>query len=194
MIPHKRNESFIKSKLAGHAPIYLELGSWKRPGMEEWISSDISGGGDIQLDLLESLPFPDLSVDKIYSSHLLEHFSYPKPMLDILSECFRVLKRGGEFSIAVPDAGIFIHSYCKDSDLDMEKYFKYDVGLNFDSKIDYINFVAYCGGEHKHLFDGPGLVAVLKQVGFSDAKVREFDPELDLQSRMHESVYATAIK
>ena len=193
-IPHKKNEIFIKQVLEKSRPINLELGSWKRPGMENWIASDIGGGGDIQLDLLDPLPFPDSSVDRIYSSHLLEHFAYPNPMLDLLSECYRVLKIGGEFSIAVPNARIFIDAYHEDEDMDPEKYFSYDVGLSFDSRIDYINFVAYCGGEHKHLFDAPGLVKMLEKVGYSDVNTRDFDPEIDLPSRMHESLYAIAIK
>lgn len=162
--------------------------------MENWTTSDINGNGDLQLDLTKPIPFPDNSVDKIYSSHLLEHFSYPYPMLDLLRECRRILKPGGVFSVAVPDARIFLDAYHSDEEFDIEKYCSYDVGLTYKSKIDYVNFIAYLGGEHKHLFDSEGLIHAIQKAGFNDVVLRQFDPSIDLSRRRHESIYAEGIK
>jgi predicted SAM-dependent methyltransferase len=175
-------------------PIKLELGSWRRPGREDWIFSDMGGSGDIQLDLTQPIPFPDGSVEQIYASHLLEHFSYPRPMLNLLGECHRILKPGGELSIAVPNARIFLEAYLSPAGFSVDKYCSHDVGLSLKNRIDYVNFVAYLGGEHKHLFDVDNLVEVLTQAGFGDARIRQFDPGLDLESRRHESIYASAHK
>jgi len=184
----------ISELLERDAPIYLELGSWKRPGMEGWIVSDIDGSGDLQLDLLQPIPFPDASIDKIYSSHILEHFSYPIPMLNLLRECYRILKPGGIFSVAVPDARIFIDAYYDDEEFDTKKFCSYDVGLGYRNKIDYMNFIAYMGGEHKHLFDKENLIDVMEEAGFVEAVLRQFDPSIDLEQRRHESIYAVGIK
>lgn len=84
--------------------IKLELGGGPntRPG---WTNLDLfAPNADLTLDLRRPLPFPDGCVDAIYSEHLLEHFSYPDPLSGLLRECFRVLKVGGTFSAAVPDA------------------------------------------------------------------------------------------
>lgn len=193
-IDPKKNARIAARIVASGKPIKLELGSWKRAGMEDWIASDWGGGGDIQLDLTQPLPFPDNSVEKIYSSHVLEHFSYPHPMLDLLRECRRILKPGGTFSLAVPNARIFIDAYNDDSKFDRPAFCGWDVGLTYRSKIDYLNFIAYMGGDHKHLFDEPGLLAVLAEAGFSQVSAREFDATTDLEVRRLESIYARATK
>jgi SAM-dependent methyltransferase len=190
----RRNRDIIKSFLTSGRPIKLELGSAKRPDMEEWIASDITGDGDITLDLTQPIPFPDNSVELIYSSHVLEHFSYPTPMIELLRECHRILKVGGTFSLAVPDARIFLDAYGNPGSFDKARFCSLDVGLSYKSKIDYVNFIAYMGGEHRHLFDEENLVLVLVEAGFRDVGIRAFDPEVDLMVRRHESIYAQAVK
>lgn len=188
------NRRAIKHYLESHSPAKLELGSGKRTGMEDWIASDIGGGGDIQLDFTQPIPFPDNSLDIIYSSHVLEHFSYPHPMRDLLEECRRILKPGGAFSIAVPNARIFLDAYSNPSAFKPDQYCTYDVGLTYRTRIDYVNFIAYMGGDHKHMFDEEGLLAVLTDGGFKEVRLREFDPTVDLPVRKHESIYAIGRK
>lgn len=189
-----KNAKTIASLLISGRPIKLELGSSRRDELPDWIASDINGGGDIQLDLLQPIPFPDNSVDVIYTSHLLEHFSYPSPLRGLLQECYRILKPGGVMSVAVPNARIFLNAYNQPESFDWKAYCTEEVGLKFTSKIDYVNFIAYLGGEHKHLFDEENLVEVLLDSGFAKATVRDFDSSIDLQRRRHESIYAQAVK
>jgi predicted SAM-dependent methyltransferase len=193
-ISPRRNRRVTAEILRRGGAIKLELGSGKRPGMEGWIASDIGGGGDIQLDLSQPIPFPDNSVDRIYTSHVLEHFPYPHPMLDLLQECRRILKTGGIFSIAVPNARLFLDAYSNPDFFDKKKYCAYDVGLSYKSEIDYVNFIAYMGGDHRHMFDEKNIVTILEEGGFSNVCLREFDPAVDLPARRHESLYAVGIK
>lgn len=190
----RKNRRLANDIISRNRPVKLELGSAKRPGMEDWIASDINGGGDIKLDLTQPLPFPESSIQLIYMSHVLEHFSYPSPMLDLLRECRRILKPQGVLSIAVPDARIFLNAYFKCEPFDKDKFCNWDVGLTYKAKIDYVNFIAYMGGEHKHLFDEENVLHVLLEAGFRDVRIREFDAEIDLHVRHHESIYATAAK
>lgn len=194
LLSPRRNRAAIALILKSGQPIKLELGSGKRSGMENWIATDINGGGDLSLDLLRPIPFPDNSVDRIYSSHVLEHFSYPNPMLDLLRECYRILKPGGNLSLAVPNARIYIDAYTRGEMLDRAQFCDWNVGLSYKSKIDYVNFIAYMGGDHKHLFDEENLINVLGDAGFRNARIRHFDAEVDLEIRRHESIYAEAEK
>jgi predicted SAM-dependent methyltransferase len=193
-ISPRKNKKIVRKLVEKKSPIKLELGSPKRLGMEDWIASDINKGGDIQLDFTQPIPFPDNSVDCIYSSHVLEHFSYPNTMLNLLRECHRILKVGGSLSIAVPNAKIFLDAYACGDLFEKNKYCSYDVGLKYKYKIDYVNFIAYMGGDHKHMFDEENLVGVLEEAGFGKAKIRDFDPSIDLEVRRHESIYAEGIK
>ena len=193
-IPRGANRRCVAALLAGKRPILLELGSARRPGMEDWVFSDINGGGDLRLELTEPLPFPDGSVTRIYLSHVLEHFSYPHPMLDLLRECHRMLLHGGTIDVAVPDTRIFVEAYLHPDGFDREVRCAYDVGLDYRAPVDYLNFIAYMGGDHRHLFDAQNLPLVLAAAGFSRVRLRDFDPALDLAVRRDESVYASAEK
>ncbi len=55
----------------------------------------------IHHDLTKSIPFPDNTINNIYSSHFFEHLTYNQSEI-LLKECFRVLKKGGIIRIAVP--------------------------------------------------------------------------------------------
>lgn len=190
----RRNRAAVPALLAAGRPILLELGSPKREGMADWIASDINGGGDLALDLLEPLPFPDGAVQRIYASHVLEHFAYPAPMLDVLRECRRILAPGGDLRVAVPNARIFLDGYANPGAFDRARYCTHDVGLGYASRIDCVNFIAYMGGDHRHMFDEENLVAVLAEAGFRDVRLCEFDPRIDVAARRHESIYATGAR
>ena len=47
--------------------------------------------------------FADESVDEIYASHVLEHLGYAEKLPRALAEFHRVLKKGGDAKISVPD-------------------------------------------------------------------------------------------
>ena len=50
--------------------------------------------GVVWCDVNRGLPYPEGSVHKVYSSHMLEHLERKKGE-SFLRECFRVLKKGG---------------------------------------------------------------------------------------------------
>lgn len=55
---------------------------------------------DVQADVSQPLPFPDLSVDTIIARHVLEHIT---DTIETLTNWNRVLKIGGRLLIAVPN-------------------------------------------------------------------------------------------
>jgi SAM-dependent methyltransferase len=62
------------------------------------------------LDLTRPFPFPDSSVEAIYSSHVFEHL-HPDVAELCLRECRRVLRPGGILRIAVPDLDNIVAHY-----------------------------------------------------------------------------------
>jgi len=179
-------------KLLSEKSIFLELGSGPKKGQGGWTTVDLYDA-DICYDLRKGLPLPDNSVDRIYTSHMFEHIPYPQLQL-FIGDCLRVLKSGGELSVCVPNARLYIEAYIN------EKHFKsksdsYAPALvETGSWIDQVNYVAYMDNEHKYLFDEENLVNTLKLHNFLSVQLRKFDPSLDLEYRDSDSIYASAIK
>jgi len=166
----------------------LEIGIGASAKKEGFITADISLTTDYPTDLRTGLPFPDASIDFIYAEHVLEHFSF-SDLKSLLDECHRVLKPEGCFSVVVPDATIYLNAYFNPESFDPEKFCLFDFGLSYNSKIDYVNYIFYMGGEHRYMFDRENLVSVLSESGFGTVNPRDFDPSLDKKGRSHESLY-----
>jgi ubiquinone/menaquinone biosynthesis C-methylase UbiE len=94
--------------------IVLNLGSGKQRITKAIYNEYISDYHEVRIDLDEKanpdilhdiakLPMiPDDSVDAVYSSHSLEHIGF-YDVVDCVQEWYRVLKKGGELRIIVPD-------------------------------------------------------------------------------------------
>jgi predicted SAM-dependent methyltransferase len=69
---------------------------------KDFIGVDVRDcGQDIIWDVREGIPLPDGSVDKIWTSHFLEHLT-DQESKDFLRECYRVLYVGGLMQHLVP--------------------------------------------------------------------------------------------
>lgn len=189
----QKNKHKIESLMQGSQPIKLEMGAGCIRGIPGWTYVDANGQCDLTLDLGQSLPFGDNTVDCIYSSHLLEHFGY-SDLLRFLSECLRILKPDGKFSAAVPDASIFLRAYHDPEAFNPDIYCRYGPAYRHNSKIDYVNYIAYMDGHHKYMFDEDSLLEVLINAGFRNVKSRRYDAVLDMESRDFQSIYAEAEK
>jgi predicted SAM-dependent methyltransferase len=150
-------------------------------------------GCDMFCNLARGIPFPDGSVQNIYSSHFFEHLTYHQTQI-LLGECLRVMAPGGRFSICVPNARIYLEAYLKDLKLDEEHFLRYEPAYNRTTKMDYVNYVAYMNEDHKYMFDQENLVYLLERRGFRNVRTRGFDPALDLKERDCVSIYAEGFK
>lgn len=196
ILNHRRQQKsskFISRLIKKERKIFLEIGGGNKKGQRGWVTLDIASGCDIYWNLRMGLPFPDNSVQKIYSSHVLEHFTYPE-IIELLKECLRVLVPSGEFSVCVPNARIYISAYLKNEELDPNRYFAHKPAFYDNSKIDYVNYTAYMDGLHKYMFDEENLLSILIKIGFSSIQSRDFSPDIDLEERKFESIYALAKK
>lgn len=190
---HRRSLQKIRWILRERREICIELGAGQKAGTPPWVTIDITPSCDLYWDLRRGIPFPDASVSRIYSSHFFEHLTFSQTQ-QFLDECRRVLKPGGNFSVCVPNARLYIDAYVNGKTLDPAQFLGYGPAYNRSTPIDYVNYCAYMAGEHKYMFDEENLLFILKSKGFRNVRPREFDPTLDLRERHHESIYAEAEK
>lgn len=97
-----------------------------------WLNTDVSktAKADIVHDIrYETLPVEDSSADLVYASGVLEQILTNEDLLFSINEIWRVLKKGGEFQIVVPNAE---HSIAFQDPFDVRKFvpksFEYLVG------------------------------------------------------------------
>jgi predicted SAM-dependent methyltransferase len=116
--------------LKGDGKVKLNLGSYTCMFHNGWVNIDSAdpqgltnfaahyGYNFLHHDLRNGLPYDTGSVDMIYHSHVLEHFSYAEG-LRLLKECRRVLKPDtGIMRLAVPDARFLMERYAAPGGLD----------------------------------------------------------------------------
>jgi predicted SAM-dependent methyltransferase len=198
----RRTQRAVRRLLTNREKLWIELAGGSRKGSNGWLIMDMVPGGDLFWDLRRRLPFPDDSVEKIYSSHFLEHLTFTQGQ-DFLKECLRVLAPGGSISTCVPSAKPYLEAYCSGKPLDRETWIKYEPAWNNTTAIDQVNYIAYMDqvnhivlkhAAHQYMFDEDNLVKVLEVAGFKNARLRGFDASLDREERDYESIYALADK
>ena len=143
------------------------------------------------------LPYPDDAVDKIYSSHMLEHLERERGEL-LLRECFRVLKRGGILRLVVPDLMFHARRYLQ---LVSENQ---SVGRGPHDEFLWNIYGAYLekrryGASHRYMYDWPTLRVVLQEIGFSQVIRQSYQVSLDselslLDNRPEDSLHVDAVK
>jgi len=141
----KKILSLIKKK-SGYA-IDVGCGSNKQTSGGNWIGMDRRKTPvvDIVHDAeVFPWPFPAKSCNKILMSHLIEHIK-PWLMIDLMDECWRVLKLGGQLLIAVPYATSFgyyqdpTHCLINGSEIFTESGFKKIQDIKINEKILTLN-------------------------------------------------------
>lgn len=94
---------------------FVNLGCGSKYSKDKrWINIDFCPRekGVKKVNILKGLPFENDSIDAIFSSNMLEHFTRSQGEQHIV-ECARVLKRGGIIRIVVPDLENVCREYLK---------------------------------------------------------------------------------
>jgi ubiquinone/menaquinone biosynthesis C-methylase UbiE len=129
-------------------------------------------------DLTREFPWPGSSIDIIYSSHTLEHFS-KEDGRRFLSECRRVLRKDGIIRIIVPDLKKVVTEYTEGriyADDFVEKLGVLYGSTNNSMKKRFSIFFEY---PHKCMYDTPRLLEILKEIGFEVTARNAFDSDID---------------
>ncbi len=100
--------------------------------------------------------------DTIYSSHVLEHFSYQEELPQVLLEWRRVMKSGGTLYASVPDVDILCELFLDKKGLSIEDRFMV-MRMMFGGQIDPYDF-------HKVGYNQEILTSYLQQAGFENIR------------------------
>ena len=93
----------------------LHIGCGKRY-LKDWVNADIKSDiADVRFDARKVFPFDNGTCKFIYCEHLIEHLT-PKEGIFFLSECKRVLTRGGVLRISTPNLDYIADKYIHSAD------------------------------------------------------------------------------
>jgi predicted SAM-dependent methyltransferase len=151
---------------------------------------------DVCWDIVKKrYPFPDGSMEGIYTEHCLEHISY-ESCIENLKEFHRLIKPGGTLRIIVPDAQIYFDLYQARK---TDKSVKLPYSDGEETPDISINRIFRSHG-HLFIYDFETLQLNLQKVGFKDIrkeslrKGRDSRLLVDRESRAVESLYVEATK
>lgn len=164
---------------------------------KDWINVDfVSKSENVKAcNLLNGIPFENESVDVVYHSHVLEHFSKTDGV-SFLKECFRVLNNDGIIRIAVPNLETIVKEYLVNLELaikgDEEAKYNYEwIKLElFDQMVRNES-----GGEMKTYLYQKKLANedyVYKRIGLEGETIRE--SFLNKQTPIHNEINKTQSK
>ena len=207
----QRSSPIIES-LRGRTGLRLHLGCGAdiKPG---WVNIDLSPSVPLEAaeatpiddtlvlcyDLRLGLPFDEGSSAYVYTSHFLEHLDY-RDGVSLLSDCHRVLGKGGTFRAAMPTFRDAFGAYLRN---DMG-YFEHndavelltDLAPGTKTLVDCLNYAVYQNGEHKCIYDEEKLLLLLRGLGFASVSLSSYQPGVDPSSgtRRRHSWYVEAVK
>jgi predicted SAM-dependent methyltransferase len=150
--------------------LHLGCGANILPG---WINTDTmpSPVADY-LDSTKNFPFTDSSFVAVFCEHMIEHMEKPQAR-SLLQEVFRVLRPKGVFRLVTPSFESFARLALDPSSAPAQKYlanFRQLVSNPRADLGDAINLIFY-GHGHRHVYLVEELATILRQAGFSEARV-----------------------
>ena len=155
----------------------------------------------IRWDCRRSLPLADGAAAGIRAEQFVEHLETREELPDFLRDCLRVLEPGGVLRVIVPDAGRYLHAYCRPGldgfrELAVPDPFPADL----PTRMDVINHIFHQWGEHRWAYDFETLALRLRTAGFGAieqvAYQRSLLPALAQDRDVHApySLYVDAVK
>lgn len=146
--------------------------------------------GIYEHDLRKNLPFLDNRFEGIITEHTIEHL-YPNETINLLAQCFRVLKPGGTIRICVPDLDKYLQ-YCSG-------YVPHPKFARYENNCEAIWHLTQ-NNMHLSLWNFEMLEKHLNIIGFSEINKYDYKKGSvglevhDTETRMWESLYVEARK
>jgi len=173
-----------------HCPLFLLKQVYHFSGSKKTFSRDgylsiLKNSRFIHYDVRHKLPFLDLSIQYIYTSHFLEHLYYDEAKY-LLQEAHRILKVSGTIRIGVPNLEYAVSLYQKGEKERFLAYFFSDNHSNIFSR-------------HKYMYDFDMLRRVLSDIGYVNIKACRYQegktPDIQiLDNRPEETLFLEADK
>ena len=171
--PHKIKSKQVISNYIQENPnrIKLNIGSGGS-GIAGWLNGDIwFYEGTVYMDVAETLPFNNSSVQFIKTEHMIEHLEYATCKY-FFQECFRVLQSNGVLRISTPSLEKLILLYSGQGKVDtlelLAHHRQYHQRPTENINVWFNDHVRLWG--HKFIFDQSTLLGLLKEVGFTKIK------------------------
>ena len=152
-------------------------------------------GIDLCWDITQGVPFPDSSLNGVFTEHCLEHISFDQ-CLAALREFKRALKPASHLRVIVPNGGSYLDLYQKWKRGERSP-FPYvdkqgDEDLREDSRIRFTPMMAvnriFRGYGHLFAYDEETFSGLLMHAGFRDVREESFrtgkDPVLLIDSEL----------
>ena len=169
--------SLIKDYLKSSGSKKLQIGCG-RNRLNGWLNTDLVGNREVvYMDATKPLPFPDNSLDYIFSEHIFEHISY-RDGSRFIKECYRILKPEGRIRISTPDLAFLIRLYNEPESDVSKRYIKFTIDAFINepkvcARAVVVNNFFYNWG-HQFIYDYEMLEYTLQAAGFK--KVIRFKP------------------
>src|SRR4051794_16602760 len=180
----------IRRTLAAGGPLRINLGSGFAP-IAGWTNIDLAGApADVPWNLKHGIPFEDDSADAVFSEHVFEHIPIGGG-LTLARDAVRVLKPGGVFRVAVPDAGALLRSYAGTGDAEWAE--------SRSTRMQAVMSLFYENG-HRTMYDAELLTALCELAGLTDVEVCDYresrlgDGVPDSEHRRSGTLYVEGVK
>jgi predicted SAM-dependent methyltransferase len=137
-----------------------------------WLNTDLNPAKEIMfLDASKRLPFGDCTFDYIFTEHFIEHLKY-RGGVQLVQECYRVLKPGGRLRISTPDLSFLIELHDENKTEVQKRYIKWEVDQYSPDKVYAATFVInnFVRGDHKFIYDYETLKNLLRKCRFVEVK------------------------
>ncbi len=139
--------------------------------LDGWLNTDYASKLPtvIHLDPRHRFPFKEETFDYIFSEHFIEHISY-RDGVNMLAECFRVLKKSGKVRISTPNLA-FLVDLTRSNKSDLQRdYVKWLANTYIsdapdDNEVFVINYFVRNWG-HTFIYDEKTLRGAMNSAGF----------------------------
>ena len=149
-------------------------------------------------NLTKKFPWEDNSIDAIYSSHALEHFTKEQGLF-LFREAYRVLKPGSVIRFVLPDFRYYVDEYMK-GNLAADDFLK-TIGVLYRHRHPLKDKLApFFMFPHKCMYDTPSLIKAMRGVGFKAAERLPFESDIadieqiELPGRVKNAVIVEGVK
>lgn len=188
-----RSKTIIRKYMEKDGVKKLQIGCGTNP-LEGWLNTDLTYKKNLiaYLDAGKRFPLEDETFQLIYSEHIFEHLNF-KQGLNMLRECYRILKPGGQLRLATPDMDFLMALHNEPQKPIHKDYIKWstnrfipDISNSFEENAYLPAFVInnfFRDWGHQIVYNYESLELILKKTGFSNitkeevgkSKIKEFD-------------------
>lgn len=189
------DQRLIKKYFLENETKKLQLGSGSN-ALTGWLNTNYYPKSDkvVHVDATKKFPFTDKTFDYIYNEHMFEHITINQG-IDMLNECYRVLKPGGILRIVTPDFQFLLDLYNEEKTDSQKKYIKTNTEMfikdaPYEADIIVINNFFKDWG-HQFIYDEKALKKAFSDAGFTKVKRFSLTESYagELQQLAHEERY-----